>query len=96
MVIGRGSNVFTLSDTITLSMNKVYKAPIQVESDRKFVITKDASNALEGNAVKGRSIQELNGNLPWWQQTTGNRTKYVVLGEGDFLMPKDSHAQRIV
>ena len=93
MVIGRGSSVFALSDTITLSMNKVYKAPIQVEADRKFVITKDASNALEGNAVKGRSIQELNGNLPWWQQTTGNRTKFVVLGEGDFLMPKDSHAQ---
>ena len=89
MIIGKGTNIFALSDQVILKMESKHRAPIQIESDRKFAIMSENSNIVEGRTIES-GID--NTGAPSYEYAG---KKYYVYGGGDLLVHSGASVQNL-
>ena len=84
MVIGKNANIFSLQDIVSLSMTPRYKVPVHIQAGKDFSISQE--NLTGNTKVSDISKYHADGTIPYW--VSQNNTKWYVVGQGDFLMPK--------
>lgn len=84
VVVGNGSNVFSLADIVKLGIKTQYEVPLMIETTKKICLDSsgDALNTRRvcttfGDAASGISTIKV------WQNPI-TRQEYVVIGNGDF------------
>lgn len=77
VVVGRGTPVFTLADTVALDIQTKYQIPVMIPADRLFCLSSSDARAV--------GMQTLcNPISRYITPTTINGQSYVVLGSGDY------------
>lgn len=89
MIVGKDSNIFTLADEVNLVLEPMIESPVQIESNRKFVIQPANGDIISGNSKE--SGIDTEGATAWHKRLNG--AQYYVYGKGDLLVYKDAETQ---
>lgn len=84
VVVGKNTPVFTLADTIQFGISTKYRVPLQLEADRQFCLQSNGVPLGENTACM--TLKDTTDSFTTWTQPNGGQ-RYVVIGEGDYLVP---------
>ena len=78
MVVGNGTNVFTLSDVVSFGFTQKYNVPLLIEADKKMCLSG------QGNGVNNTELcTQFGAEATNSYQTYNNgQTNYIVMGNG--------------
>jgi len=85
MVVGQGTRLFTLADTVGFGMKTQYRVPLMIPEDKIFCLTATGS-ALNRERICtkiGNATSYLGNGVQTFTRLTDNK-KFIVLGAGDF------------
>lgn len=85
MVVGQGTNLFTLGDTVGFGMKTQYRLPIMIAEDKTFCLSSSGaslSNQKICTQIKNSLSLSNTGLQVFTRPTDGKR--YIILGSGDF------------
>ncbi len=87
IVVGKGTNVFTLADTVGFGIKPTHPTPIKISLDKEFCL-QSQSPVFAGNAKSCTTLGEARSQYGNAFDTFGN---YGVLGRGDYLVPNGTY-----
>lgn len=85
MVVGRGTNLFTLGDTVGFGMKTEYRLPIMIPADKVFCLSSTGASLSNQKICTqiANGLSLSNTGIQVFTRPTDGK-KYVVLGSGDF------------
>lgn len=89
VVVGQGTNIFTLADQVVFGMKTEYRAPVMLEENKRFCLVS------EGNAFAGQSSACTRVGDMGLALTPINGKNYLLLGAGDYQVKNGNTYQTI-
>jgi hypothetical protein len=85
MVVGQGTRLFTLADTVGFGMKTEYRIPLMIPYDKVFCLSSTGSvlNSERVCTTIGEAVRYIGNGVQIFERPTDGK-KYVVLGAGDF------------
>lgn len=83
LVVGVNSKLFTLKDEVILELKQKYSNPMSLDINEGFTLQASNTGIVDSNA--STQLSRFDNYSAYW---TLNSKKYVVLGQGDLLIPK--------